>query len=158
MDNKYKKLFFLSDIIIIFFEFFFIIFNKKIFDKVSIVLPDFEVIINKTFDKSLFFAKLTTFSSLRLLKKKVFFLIFSFKKALIASVPKIEPPIPMNTIVLYFLNLFNSFSLKLNLNLSSKMLRVLSVFLISPIVLKITFSDFFFNLLIISLLRKLLSI
>ena len=79
-------------------EFFFIIFNMKIFDNVSMVLPDFDVIINKTFDKFFFFIKLMAFASSRSLKKYVFFFIFSLKKELIASTPNIDPPIPMNAI------------------------------------------------------------
>ena len=41
-----KLLFLLSEIKIIFLAFFLIIFNTRVFDKVSTVLPDFEIIIN----------------------------------------------------------------------------------------------------------------
>ena len=54
-DNRNKKLFFFSEIMIMFFEFFFKIFNAKTLDKVSTVLPDFEIIIKSVFEKFFFF-------------------------------------------------------------------------------------------------------
>ena len=52
-----------------FFEFFFIIFNVNKLDIVSIVLPDFEMIIKRIFDKSSFFFKSVILSSFKSLKK-----------------------------------------------------------------------------------------
>ena len=48
-DNSYKVLFFFSVIIIIFLEFFLMMFNEIKFEIVSIVLPDFEIIKIKFF-------------------------------------------------------------------------------------------------------------
>ena len=63
---------------IIFFAFFFKIFREKALDKVSMVFPDFEIIMKSTFD-IFFFLKLIIFSSFRSLKKNMFFLIFFLK-------------------------------------------------------------------------------
>ena len=49
-DNENNILFFFSEIMITFFEFFFIILREKVFDRVSMVLPDLEIIIKRTFD------------------------------------------------------------------------------------------------------------
>ena len=46
-DNSNKKLLLFSEIIIMFLGFFLIMPNEKILDKVSIVLPDFEIIIKE---------------------------------------------------------------------------------------------------------------
>ena len=54
--------------IITFLEFFFIILNEKVLDKVSIVFPDLEIIINKKDLIFSFILKLIKFFSLRLLK------------------------------------------------------------------------------------------
>ena len=48
-DNLYNKLFFFSEIIIIFFEFVLTKFNANVFERVSIVFPDFETTINNIF-------------------------------------------------------------------------------------------------------------
>ena len=64
-----NKLLFFSDIKIMFFEFFLKIFKKNELDKVSIVLPDFEMTIKRTCDKFIFFLKLMILFSSRLLKK-----------------------------------------------------------------------------------------
>ncbi len=65
---------------IIFFEFDLTIFNEKVLDKVSTVLPDFETIIKSTFEKLFSFFKLSIISSLRSLKKYTFFFYFFLKK------------------------------------------------------------------------------
>ena len=59
-----------------FLEFFFIIFKTKALDKVSIVLPDFEIIKISVFFKYLFFLKSNIFLVLRSSKKYIFFFIF----------------------------------------------------------------------------------
>ena len=65
----YNKLLALSEIIIIFFESFLIIFSEKKLVNVSIVLPDLDITINRAlFKSSLFF------------KFKIFFEFKSFKK------------------------------------------------------------------------------
>ena len=68
-DIENNKLFFFSEIIIIFLEFFFKMFSEKVLDKVSIVLPDFEIIIKRTLDKFSFF-----------LRSEILFSSISFKK------------------------------------------------------------------------------
>ena len=78
LAKENNVLFFFSEIIITFFEFFLIMSKKNALDKVSIVLPDFDIIINKILDKSSFFLKLINLLSSRLLKKKNFFIQFSF--------------------------------------------------------------------------------
>ena len=44
-------------------------FNEKVLDKVSIVLPDFEITKNRIFDKFSTFLNFEIFSSSKLLKK-----------------------------------------------------------------------------------------
>ena len=51
----WRGLSFFSEMIIIFFAFFFNIFKLKKFDKVSVVVPDLEIIINKIFFNFSFF-------------------------------------------------------------------------------------------------------
>ena len=62
-DSLKRKLFF-SEIKIIFFVFFLIIFNEKRLDKVSIVFPDYEIIINRVCGKIFFFLNLINLFSL----------------------------------------------------------------------------------------------
>ena len=55
LDSANSILSFLSEIIITFVEFFFIIFSIKVFVKVSTVLPDFEITKKSTLVKFSFF-------------------------------------------------------------------------------------------------------
>ena len=64
-----NKLLFFSEIIIMFLAFCFIIFKANTLDKVSTVVPDFEIMINKTFDIFSFFFKFVSSFSSRSLKK-----------------------------------------------------------------------------------------
>ena len=67
-DKLYRNYFF-SVITIILFDSFLIIFSEKTFDKVSIVFPDFEIIIKRTFDRTSFFLNsIILFSSISLKK------------------------------------------------------------------------------------------
>ena len=75
-DNKNIKLFLFSEIKIILFDLFFIMFKEKILDNVSTVFPDFEIIIKSTFDKFSFFLRFLTLFSSRSFKKYIFFLFF----------------------------------------------------------------------------------
>ena len=76
------------------------------------VLPDFEIIKNKVFLKLILFLSLKIkFSSISL-TNKIFFL-FYIAKIDIASVPRIEPPMPITTQQSNLLNLFKSLILKL---------------------------------------------
>ena len=80
LERLNNILFFLSEIKIIFFEFFFIIFSKKIFDSVSTVSPDLETTNIRVFFKFSFFLKSNIFFAFRSLKKYTFFFIFSSRK------------------------------------------------------------------------------
>ena len=80
MIKKKVDYFFFSEIKIIFFAFFLIIFNENVFDRVSTVFPDFEIIKNNTLSKFSFFLKFFIFFSFKSLKKKTLFLIFLLKK------------------------------------------------------------------------------
>ena len=91
---------------IIFFAFFFNILRRNRFDKVSIVSPDFEMTMNSVL-LVLDFLDLPFFFHLNYQKNKFFF-IFSSKKLKIASEPRTDPPIPIKTIFLNFLNFFKS--------------------------------------------------
>ena len=66
--------------IIIFLEFFFKIFNAKVFDNVSTVFPDFEIIMKRTFFKFSSFLKFVILFSSRSFEKKYSFLNFCLKK------------------------------------------------------------------------------
>ena len=59
-----------------------------------------------------------------------------------ASAPKIDPPIPIKTIVLNFLNLFKSLVLKFNLKFLSNTLRVFFYLLFQILYLKIFYQIF----------------
>ena len=73
---KIKDCLFFLKLKLIFFEFFFNIFNEKTLDNVSTVFPDFEIIIKRTLEKFSFFLKLIILFSLRSSKKYIFFFIF----------------------------------------------------------------------------------
>jgi len=64
-----NSLFFFSEIIIIFLAFFLNIFKDKALDIVSIVLPDFEIIMKRTSYNFSFFFNVIIFFSLILFKK-----------------------------------------------------------------------------------------
>ena len=73
-----RALSFFSEIIIIFFLFFLIIFKKIKFVKVSVVFPDFEIMRKRMLSKFSFFLKLFIFSSSKSSKKKNFFFYLIF--------------------------------------------------------------------------------
>ena len=70
---KSVKCYFFSDMIMIFFECFLIIFKAIKLDKVSNGFPDFETTTNKTLLNLFVFLKFTIFSSFKSLKKQLFF-------------------------------------------------------------------------------------
>ena len=78
-DRLNKMLFFFCEIIITFLAFFFKILRINKFDKVSIVLPDYDTIKKRVLDSLTFFLKFLIFSLSKSLKKKISFFIFFLK-------------------------------------------------------------------------------
>ena len=69
MARLNNALSFFSVMIIIFFDFFFIIPNEKKLDNVSTVFPDFEIIMKSTLSNFSFFLKSIIWFMFKLLKK-----------------------------------------------------------------------------------------